>query len=116
MKGIAHRFFLSGIADLLAGMVGGMLLGASRAFERAPVHTSLDLMGWVSMALCDLYYKATPAAARAHFVLATAGVWLLSLGLVLAVGAGVEVLATAGAVLSLAVMLVPLGIVSAHRG
>ena len=64
---------------LIAGVLLGLGMGISENHLLAPVHAHLNLLGWASMALMALIYRAFPEAgsttlAKVHF-------WLHSLGL-----------------------------------
>jgi len=56
----------------IAGVSIGLYMAGSHDFAIAPVHAHVNLIGWVSLALAGLIYKAYPAAAasplaKAHF-------------------------------------------------
>ena len=73
MPRIAAAFWLFGILCVIAGMALGMHMGESRDFTLAPVHAHINLLGWASMMIYGLYYRAVPAAATGalpviHFV------------------------------------------------
>lgn len=64
---------------LIIGILFGIGMGMSKNHSLAPVHAHLNLLGWASMGLMGLLYRAYPEAgstmlARVHF-------WLHSLGL-----------------------------------
>ncbi len=120
MRGLSFLFFGSALAYALAGMVFGLYMAASHDHTFAPAHAHLNLLGWVTMALAGLYYRAVPLAAerpaaRLHFALASLGVWLMTPGIALAVSGGSEVLAIAGAVSSVTAMAVFAGIVASGK-
>jgi hypothetical protein len=57
---------------LVVGVTLGNYMGMTSDFSLGGVHAHLNLLGWVSMALAGLIYRAWPAAgqtvlARAHF-------------------------------------------------
>jgi cbb3-type cytochrome oxidase subunit 1 len=83
----------------------GLYMGITQKFTATPVHAHLNLLGWVSMALFGLIYRAWPAAgqtmlARWHFWIHNLGlpVFMVSLFLMLegnlAAAPGVEIAAT----------------------
>lgn len=56
----------------ITGVALGIHMAASHDLAIAPVHAHVNLIGWVSLALAALIYKAYPAAAgsalaRVHF-------------------------------------------------
>ncbi len=118
MKGIGLLFFGSGVVYVSAGMLLGIYMGINQDFSLAPAHAHLNLVGFVIMALMGIFYHLTPRAAasvlsRAHFILATLGVWTMVPGVALAVTGGGEVLAIVGSLLTvsaMAVFLVNLGV------
>jgi hypothetical protein len=85
---LAYWFFLVAILAGLAGMGLGIHMGIVHDFTLMPVHAHVNLLGWASMFLYGLYYRAEPAAERSalatiHFVLAVAGLVLMTGGLAL---------------------------------
>jgi hypothetical protein len=52
------------IASLTAviGVSLGVYMGIGRDHTLAPVHVHLNLIGWVSLFLCGLFYKTHPSA------------------------------------------------------
>jgi len=68
------------------GSAFGLVMGMTHDFVQAPVHTHLNLLGWVSLGLVGLLYALRPAfaatrLARAHFVLHNLGLPLMCGGL-----------------------------------
>ena len=62
----------------LFGMGLGYWMGATMQFNASPVHAHINLLGWVSMFLYGLFYRAYPAAgagwlAKAHLGLSVVG-------------------------------------------
>jgi drug/metabolite transporter superfamily protein YnfA len=62
---LAALYFVIGVAL-------GLFMAASHDHSMHPVHAHLNLLGWVSLSLFGLFYRAFPAAAasklgRAHF-------------------------------------------------
>lgn len=95
---------------LIVGVTLGNYMGKTGDFSLGGVHAHLNLLGWVSMALAGLIYRAWPAAgttrlARAHWwlQLSMLPVMMVSLGLFLRGDAGVM------PVLGLASILMGLG-------
>lgn len=76
---VSSRFLLLAVACALFGMGVGIAMAISQDFTLAPAHAHLNLLGWVSLALFGLYYRAEPRMVagklpQAHFWLALAGV------------------------------------------
>lgn len=113
---LAYWFFLVAILAGLAGMGLGIHMGIVHDFTLMPVHAHVNLLGWASMFLYGLYYRAEPAAegtslAVIHFALAVAGLVLMTGGLTLMLqGNGamlpVTVAGSLSAVAAMAVFLV----------
>ena len=113
--------FLSAAATcLVAGVCLGMAMGMAHDFHLAPVHAHINLVGWTSLSLMGLTYRAYPqltvarVPALAQFALSAGAAFAFPFGIYLAIehespglaiGAGTVFLA--GAVLFLA-RLVPL--------
>ena len=103
--------FLVAVPAALAGMVAGIVMGATQNFILAPAHAHLNLLGWVSMALFGLYYRGaevpTPRLARVQVAVSAVGFWAMPVGLALYLGLDdhrFEPLVYGGARLSLAGM------------
>ena len=67
------------VVYVLIGMLVGLYMGATDQLQYIPVHTHLNLLGWVTLALAGLVYQIFPRMAasplqRWHF-------WLHNLGL-----------------------------------
>lgn len=56
----------------LFGMLFGMAMGITQNFLLAPAHAHLILLGYVSMFLSALYYRAVPEAATSRLAAAQA--------------------------------------------
>jgi hypothetical protein len=111
MRGVALWFFASGVIYVTLGMFFGIWMAASQDHTLSGAHAHLNLVGWVTMALFGVFYHLVPAAAqrplaKAHFALATIGVWLMVPGIALAVMGQTELLAIAGSLATVASMLV----------
>lgn len=73
------RWLKLAVVYLLAGVVLGIVMGASHDFTLRPVHAHLNLLGWTTLGLAGLIYAVYPQAAttrcaRVHF-------WLFALAL-----------------------------------
>ena len=110
MKSLPYYFI--GIATLfaLAGMAYGINMAATTDFTLAPAHAHNNLLGWVSMAIFGLYYRAVPGAitrlAVVHFWVALVANLVFPVGIALVLLNRGEVLATAGGVLEILSMLI----------
>ena len=65
-------WFRLAVVYLLVGAVLGVAIGASENFELRSVHSHVSLLGWTTVALAELIYRAFPEAgasrlARVHF-------------------------------------------------
>jgi hypothetical protein len=114
MRRIDISFLLLAAACLVTGVVMGIAMGIAHAFQLAPVHAHFNLVGWASLAIFGLVYKAYPALAQsrlalAHFWLSGPTAILFPIGIYLAMtyeflplAVGASMLWLAGAVLFLA--------------
>lgn len=85
MTRLSNSFLRLAILFGLIGVAIGYGMGASEDHTLAPAHAHINLLGWVSMFLYGLFYRAFPAASsgllpRLHF-------WTAVLGLVIMVPA-----------------------------
>ncbi|MCB8821282.1 hypothetical protein [Microvirga rosea] len=74
MPKIDVAFIFLSVVCLMIGLVLGIGMGASHNFQLAPVHAHLNLLGWASLALFGLIYRAYPALTRSW--LAKLHLWL----------------------------------------
>lgn len=75
---MSNAFLRLGVVFALIGVGLGYWMGASQQFTASPVHAHINLLGWVSMFLYGLFYRAFPAAAggwlaKAHLGLSVIG-------------------------------------------
>ena len=61
---VSKRWFLVAITYFVVGVCVGVFMGASGDHTLYAVHAHVNLLGWVSMSLTGLLYRAFPAAAR----------------------------------------------------
>lgn len=106
MRGIPFLFFATASVYVLAGMAFGIYMAASQDHSLSPAHAHLNLIGWVTMGMFGIFYHNVPQAAggtlaKAHFALATAGLWLIVPGIVLALKGVTEGLAFAGSLVTI---------------
>lgn len=79
---VSNNFLRLGALSALVGMSLGVWMGANQDFALRPVHAHVNLLGFASMMLFGLFYRAFPAAGRgwlpmAHFVLSVIGFLIL---------------------------------------
>ncbi len=74
MKRVSDRFMQLGVSAGIVGMALGVMMGKTEDFTLAPVHAHINLLGWVSMLLYALVYRAVPKAAEGR--LPTIHFWL----------------------------------------
>lgn len=75
---MSNAFLRFGVLFALIGVSIGYYMGASHDFAASPVHAHINLLGWVSMFLYGLFYRAVPEASRGwlpklHLGLAVSG-------------------------------------------
>ncbi|MFL5005018.1 MAG: hypothetical protein ACJ8DU_11470 [Microvirga sp.] len=70
MRHVDTSFILTATACLIGGVSMGIFMGIAHDFQFAPVHAHLNLLGWTSLALFGLVYKAWPALAHSRIALA----------------------------------------------
>ena len=110
MRNIDRWFILIGLLYGIFGFGFGVWMGISEHFDLAPVHAHVNLVGFASMVLFGLLYRAYPALAEsrlaiAHFLIYTIGAVLFLAGLPLA-QSGQIALAVIGSLTVLAGLLV----------
>jgi hypothetical protein len=91
-------FLLLASICLVFGVSLGITMGILHDFSLAPVHAHLNLVGWASLALFGLTYRAWPEMAasrlaRIHFALAAPAAVLFPFGVYLAVAHGFPLVA-----------------------
>ena len=79
---VSNNFLRLGALSALVGMTLGVWMGANEDFVLRPVHAHINLLGFASMMLFGLFYRAFPAAGRgwlpmAHFILSVIGFLIL---------------------------------------
>jgi len=79
---VSSNFLRLGALSALVGMSLGVWMGANQDFVLRPVHAHVNLLGFASMMLFGLFYRAFPAAGRgwlpmAHFGLSVVGFLIL---------------------------------------
>lgn len=100
-------FLVLAALSLITGVSMGIFMAASQDFQLMPVHAHLNLVGWASLALFGLVYRAYPVLAsrklaRVQLMLSVSGALLLPPGIAMAVLAHSEGLAIVASLLWLA--------------
>ncbi|HWI09958.1 MAG TPA: hypothetical protein VNU48_01370 [Burkholderiaceae bacterium] len=63
MPNISNWFLRLAVLYLIAGIGLGLFMAASNDHSMKPVHAHLNLLGWVTLTLFGLFYRAVPTAA-----------------------------------------------------
>jgi hypothetical protein len=98
-------FLTAAAACLLVGVSLGIGMGITHDFRLAPVHAHLNLVGWTSLALMGLTYRAWPELAErrgpafAQFALSAVSALLFPFGIYLAIDRGSPGLAIGAALI-----------------
>jgi hypothetical protein len=79
---VSNNFLRLGALSALVGMALGVWMGANQDFVLRPVHAHINLLGFASMMLFGLFYRAFPSAGRGwlpmgHFILSVIGFLIL---------------------------------------
>ena len=69
MRRIDIYFLVLAALCLIVGVSMGIAMGIAHDFQFAPVHAHLNLLGWTSLALFGLTYKAYPTLAESRLAL-----------------------------------------------
>lgn len=90
MARLDTKFLFLASLMLCAGVAMGIMMAGSKDFALAPVHAHANLVGWASMALFGLTYRAWPNlqagwAAKLHFTLAAPAALLFPIGIYIAI-------------------------------
>jgi hypothetical protein len=111
MKNIDRWFILIGLLYGIFGFSFGIWVGINQRFEQAHLHAHINLIGFASMALFGLLYRAFPALATSklaapHFIIYNLGAIVFLAGIPLAQGGQTIALAAGGSLTVLAGMLI----------
>jgi hypothetical protein len=106
---IARNFVLAGAIFAVLGMLMGIGMGMAEDFTYSPVHAHINLVGWASMALFGLAYRAGLAKldrlAVIHFWIALAGAIILAIGIYVSMAQHQPGIAILGSLVTLASMV-----------
>lgn len=105
------QFLLLGTLMLVAGVILGITMGIRQDFQLTPVHAHMNLVGWVSLMLFGLVYRAYPSlasrkVAKVHFYLSAIAAVVFPIGIAMAVIQNQHSVAIAGSLIWLAGSLV----------
>jgi hypothetical protein len=111
MKNVDRWFILIGLLYGIFGFGFGIWVGINERFEQAHLHAHINLIGFASMVLFGLLYRAFPALAAsrlaaADFLLYNIGAVVFLVGIPLAAAHQTVVLAAGGSLTVLAGLLV----------
>lgn len=111
MKRVDIYFLLLAVILLTCGVLLGIHMAMSHDYQLSPVHAHTNLVGWASMALFGLTYRAYPQLketplARIHFALAAAAAVVMPYGIYRAVVLQSEPVAIVASLTWLAAVLV----------
>jgi hypothetical protein len=76
---MSSRLLRIAVLYWIAAVCWGIYMGATEDFTDIPVHAHLNLLGWVSLALCGVIYAQAPHLAET--MLAKVHFWLHNLSL-----------------------------------
>jgi hypothetical protein len=84
------QFLVLAALSLIVGVSMGIFMAASQDHQLMPVHAHVNLVGWASLALFGLVYRAYPSLgarrlAKLHLLLAASAAVLLPPGIAMAV-------------------------------
>lgn len=101
-------FLRIAVLYVIVGMGLGIAMGSAENFTYADVHAHINLVGWASMSIYALAYRAWPAMARSalaqwHFWIANAGALVLVIGIALIISnpGGAPVTAIIGSLITI---------------
>jgi hypothetical protein len=98
------QFLILATLSLICGVILGIVMAGSHDFQLMPVHAHINLVGWASLALFGLTYRAYPTLARrklarVHVLLSGSAAVLLPAGIAMAILRQIEALAIASSLL-----------------
>ena len=88
MSNISGNFIKVAVLFALVGMALGIHMATSGNHDQHAAHAHINLVGWVTLMLFGLFYKAYPQAAEgklalAHFWLSVVGAVIINVGVYL---------------------------------
>jgi len=119
MKNLPFYFIFLATLFALVGMFYGMYMAGSENHLLAGAHAHNNLLGWVTMAIYGLYYRAVPGAvsglANVHFWVTLVANLVFPVGIALAILGTTPLLAAIGGGLEIIAMLIFAWTVFRHR-
>jgi hypothetical protein len=111
MPKIDISFILLAVVCLIGGVTLGIGMGAAHNFQFTPVHAHLNLLGWTSLALFGLIYKAYPALknswlANAHLIISGSTAFVFPIGIYVSIAHENPALAIAASFVALGGILI----------
>lgn len=111
---LSNAFLRLAVLFALIGVGIGYYMGATHNFVAAPVHAHVNLLGWVSMFLHGLFYRAHADASvgllpKLHFGSAVAGLLIFMPALAVEIVGPADLMALAGLGLVVGPTLVMIG-------
>lgn len=105
------QFLLLAALLLISGVILGIVMGARQDFQLAPVHAHINLVGWASLSLFGLVYRAYPELAerklaKLHILFAGPAAILFPIGIGLSILRGQPGLAIFASLLWLCACLI----------
>ena len=102
MQRLDAKFLFLAALLLCVGVGMGIMMAGRQDFALAPVHAHINLVGWASLALFGLTYRAFPElqqgwAAKLHFALAMPAAVIFPVGIYIAITYHNEILVIVGA-------------------
>jgi cbb3-type cytochrome oxidase subunit 1 len=103
-------FLLLSVMCLLIGLAMGIGMGVAHDFQFAPVHTHLNLVGFVSLSVFGLTYKLYPALQRSrlalpHLAASGVGALVFPFGIYLSISRELPAIAIVGSLIVFAGVL-----------
>ena len=111
MPNAAFLFITIAIIYGVIGMIVGIMMGVTEAFDYGDLHAHINLLGWASMAVFGLVYRAYPEMAKSrmtliHFWVANCGLIVFLVGIYFVLTTGSPALPIIGSLLVLAGMFI----------
>ncbi len=103
MSRIPLLFLVAAALCMVVGVALGIAMGMAHDFQFAPVHAHINLLGWTSLALMGLTYRAWPelcrarTAAAAQFALSASSAFAFPFGIYLSIAHNAPALAISAA-------------------
>jgi cbb3-type cytochrome oxidase subunit 1 len=76
---LSAKFIKAAVIYFLIGTIAGLVMGIAQQFQYTSVHAHINLVGWASLGIIGLIYRAYPEAGASK--LATIQFWLHNVGL-----------------------------------